>query len=990
MTLDLHEEIHTILNEISQTVDVPRATYRIQFGEHMTFRQAITLVDYLNKLGVSHVYASPLFKARAESTHGYDAVDYQQFNPKIGTEDDFNALVEALRQRNMSILLDIVPNHMGVSTENVWWMDVLKHGPSSVYGTFFDIDWYPENRLLDNKVLIPVLGNHYGRVLEAGELKLVYWHGDFYLHYYEHQFPITPESYSGILQTVYAHLQLQEGYEEWVEMELASIITSLQYLPAYTTTDVAELVVRRREQVIIRWRLLGLFDKSEPFRVAIALALEVFNGTTQDPKSFDQLDNLINVQPYRLAYWRTATDEINYRRFFDINDLVALRIEDPIVFKHVHQLTLRLLAEGKVTGLRIDHPDGLWDLEAYFAQLQEAYLTAYIEYRLGKEVGLHPLITDYLHAIHLSQKYPMPLPLYVVVEKILSKTEPLPHTWSVSGTTGYDFMYIVNNLFVDSANEEPFNTLYADFIGEKLLFHDLIDSAKKQVMTQSLTSEISARSAQLARIIERNRRYRGFTQNSLAFCLSEIIAALSIYRTYITTPGIVTSRDRQYIEEAVQLAKKRNPLTPNSIFDFLRDTWVMDNWSDFDEDQRPQLRQFVMQLQQITGPVMAKGMEDTAFYIYNRLTSLNEVGGHPDRFGLSPQDFHQYNINKPFLYAMLSSSTHDTKRSEDVRARINVLSEMPNLWADMIKTWSEINASAKTTHDEILIPTPNDEYLFYQSLLGIYSPDAGSLEAVKARLITYLHKAINEAKVHSNWVNPNETYAQAITNFVIGCMDNEAFWASFEPFHQRIAFFGHFNALSQALLKLTVPGIPDIYQGNELWDYSLVDPDNRRPVDFVRRNKMLNDLQQASAKDLPALIKRLTNNIHDSTIKLYMTYCILNYRRDHEALFRDGVYIPVEIVGNKATYSCAFIRQLDTEAVLVVVPRLVFGLMQGEMHPPLGDSVWADTSLKLATDNSYTVAKNIFTGEKVMLKNNDTVPIASLLATFPVGVFQLS
>lgn len=991
--LTLHEEIETILNEIAlNTPQVPRATYRVQFGQNMTFRQASALVNYLSQLGISHLYASPLFKARSQSTHGYDVVDYGQFNPKLGTEDDFNALSDMLSRHGMSILLDIVPNHMGGSTENAWWMDVLKHGISSVHGDFFDINWYPENRLLDNQILIPVLGDHYGRILEAGELKVVYWHGDFYLHYYDHQFPITPETYTSILQMVLRHLASHTYNEAWVEMELASIINSLRFLPPYTTTDPDELTVRRREQIIIRWRLLGLFDKSEPFRLAIDLALREFNGVVGEPHSFDQLDDLINGQPYRLAYWRTATDEINYRRFFDINDLVALRIEETHVFDQVHQLTMKLLAEDKVTGLRIDHPDGLWDLESYFFRLQEAYLTAYIEKRLGKKIGIHPLISDYLEAIKRSQNHPMPWVLYVVAEKILSETEPLPNTWAVQGTTGYDFMYTVNNLFVNSDNETAFDNLYADFLGEKLDFHDLIDNAKKKVMAQSLTSELDARSAQLSRLIERNRRYRGFTRNSIAFCLSEIIAALSIYRTYITTPGDVTDRDRHYIDEAVTLAKKRNPLIPASIFDFLHDTLLMDNWSDFDEEHRPELRRFVMQMQQVTGPIMAKGMEDTTFYIYNRLTSLNEVGGHPERFGFLVDDFHAFNTDKPFLYAMLSSSTHDTKRSEDVRARINVLSEMPKEWSAIIQEWATINQGNKTTLDDITAPTRNDEYLFYQTLLGIFTPDADIKTDILPRMIAYLHKAVKEAKVHTNWVNPNDTYTGAITQFVTQALSNKAFLASFTPFQQKVAFFGYFNALSQALLKFTAPGIPDIYQGNELWDYSLVDPDNRRPADFDKRIKLLGELQKSAQVDLSGLIQNLMTRLDDGAIKLYITSTILRYRAEHELLFRDGEYIPVDVVGDKQAHVCAFLRQYKDEMILVVIPRLIYGLVGETMKAPIGDVVWGNTALHLHLSKQM-IAKNIFTGELADLReqtNGYDVYMSELLATFPVGVFQLT
>jgi (1->4)-alpha-D-glucan 1-alpha-D-glucosylmutase len=983
------DKIDAVLDEVMTRPRLPRATYRLQFGPDFAFQDALALVDYLDALGISDLYASPLFKPRSESTHGYDVVDYNQLNPGLGSAEEFDALTEMLRGRGMGLLLDIVPNHMGVNTENDWWMDVLKHGPSSVYGHYFDIDWYPPNRAIDNKVVLPVLGDHYGRVLEAGEMEVVYWHGDFYIHYYEHQFPITPETYGAILRRVHACLLAGGEYEEWAEMELSSVITSLDHLPHYTTTDEAALEIRRREQVIVRWRLLGLFDKSEAFRTALQAALDDFNGDPEEPASFDDLDELLSRQPYRLSYWRVATDEINYRRFFDINDMAAMRIENPQVFAHTHRLTLQLLAEGKVSGLRIDHPDGLWDPETYFLRLQEAYLNACIQQRLQADAEAHAPATERLDALRASQVQPPEWPLYVLVEKILSETEPLPYSWAVYGTTGYDFMYVVNNLFVDGEHEAAFDALYTGFIGDEIAFHELTDSTKKLVMSQSLTSEIDARSAELARIVEQNRLYRGFTRNSLAFGLSEIIAGLSVYRTYITGPGSVTERDRHYIERAVALAKQRNPLTPSSVFDFLQATLLMDNWPEFTESQRGELREFVMKFQQITGPVMAKSMEDTAFYIYNRLASLNEVGGHPDRFGMTAADFHAHNSDKAFPYTMLSSSTHDTKRSEDVRARLNVLSEMPQEWARAIEEWARLNDGAKTSVNDSPAPTRNDEYLLYQSFIGIYPDDNGDLEDFRARIIAYMHKAINEAKTHSNWINPNDAYAIAIADFVTGILDNADFVASFTDFQRRVAFFGRFNSLAQTLLKLTSPGTPDIYQGNELWDYSLVDPDNRRPVDFEKRRALLAELKEAEAADPQQLARKLVDEAETGAIKLYLTCRALNYRREHEALFREGTYAPLEVRGQHAQHVCAFLRQHEDATALVIVPRLVVRLARGELRPPVGADVWGDTHLILPDDAGINVLENVFTGETLApgdFAGQPGVSLAAALADFPVGL----
>ena len=985
------EHVNDLLDQIIKRPRIPRATYRLQFNGDFTFQDAQNLLDYLQDLGISDVYGSPIFKPRSSSTHGYDTVDYNEFNAKIGTEDDFNALTDALRERGMGFILDIVPNHMGVNTENEWWTDVLKQGPSSKYGHYFDIDWLPRNRSLDNKVLLPVLGDHYGRVLEAGELELVYWHGDFYLHYYEHQFPITPETYGVILSQVLEHLLEAGNAEEWVEVELSSVINSLNHLPSYTTNDPEELVIRRREQTIVRWRLLGLFDKSEAFRNAMQAALETLNGDPDDLSSFDTVDALLQNQPYRLSYWRVATDEINYRRFFDINDMAAVRVEEPQVFDSMHKLTLKLLSEERISGVRIDHPDGLWDPEAYFLRLQEAYTLARVEHELSE-----PLESDYAIAQRLSTlaptgDEPAEWPLYVLVEKILSETEPLPAEWAVYGTTGYDFMYMVNNLFVNSVNEPAFDALYAEFIEEDIDFHELIDMTKKLVMSQSLTSEIEARSAELARIVERNRRYRGFTRNSLAFAMSEFIAALPIYRTYITGPGDVTERDRHYIEQAIKVAKKHNALTASSIFDFLRDVLLMDNWQDFSEAQRADLREFVMKFQQITGPVMAKSVEDTAFYIYNRLTSLNEVGGHPDRFGASAADFHAHVEGKSFPYSMLSTSTHDTKRSEDIRARISVLSEIPEDWRETITTWKRLNADAKTEVNGEPAPSANDEYLLYQSLIGAWPDGDEDVDGFKSRVIAYMHKAINEAKTHSNWINPNDAYAQAITDFITTIMDDKAFIESFKPMQERTAFYGKVNALAQVLLKLTTPGIPDVYQGNELWNYSLVDPDNRRLIDFEERRVVLDALKADIVDDRDTLLTALTDNLDDGRIKFYLTYTTLNFRREHEDLFRDGVYYPVDVQGSHSDHICAFVRVHEETTVLVVVPRLTATLMGDGLNLPLGDSVWQDTRLVLPREAAISEVENILTGETLTtLEHGErrALPVGDVLARFPVGVFH--
>ncbi len=987
MTGDTTFDVEATLNQIIDNARIPRATYRIQFNADFTFDAAQALVDYLHTLGISDLYASPLFKPRSGSTHGYDTVNYTEFNPALGGEDAFNSLIDALQAQDMSLLLDIVPNHMGVNTENDWWMDVLKHGPASVYAGYFDIDWRPRNRALDDKVLLPVLGDHYGRVLESGELKVVYWHGDFYIHYYEHQFPLSPETYRRILGGVEA-LLTEIPHEDWAEQELLSILTAIRHLPDYHTTDSDDLITRRREQHVIRERILNLFENSESFRTALTAALEKLNGEPGAPESFDDLDALLSAQPYRLAYWRVAADEINYRRFFDINDLAALRIEDDQVFADTHQLALRLLAEGKVSGLRVDHPDGLYNPPDYFFKLQIEYTQARLAHLLGPQADdLNPmLIHDRLNTLAQPEDEPKQWPLYVLVEKILSEMEPLPFSWAVYGTTGYDFLNAANNVFVKSDNEDAFETIYRAFTGEHETFQELTDRTKKLVMDEALTSEIESRSAQLARLVEHNRRYRGFTRNSLAFGLGQIIAALPIYRTYITGPGDVSERDRHYIEQAVDVAKRQNPLTPGEIFDFLQETLLLQNITEFAEDQRAEVREFVMNFQQITGPVMAKSVEDTAFYNYNRLVSLNEVGGHPEFFGGTVADFHAHNQDKVFPHTMLGSSTHDTKRSEDVRARINVLSEIPSAWHAAIEEWAAIGLPYKTEIDGTPAPSRNDEYLIYQTLVGAYPdalPDDEAYATFKTRVIRYMHKAINEAKQHSNWLNPNQAYAQAITDFIGGLLDDPAFRQSFEPFQARVSTWGKFNSLGQVALKLTAPGVPDIYQGNELWDYSLVDPDNRRPVDYDRRRTLLDEIQ-AREDDRAALSTHLLETLTTGAAKLYLTYRTLTYRRDNPAVFIDGSYEPLSVDGPRSEHVVAYLRRTDEALLVVIVPCLLAGLTDDTPQAPTGEAIWNGTVLHFPKAIQGQTVTNLYTGQTHTI--DAQMRLADLLATFPVAV----
>jgi (1->4)-alpha-D-glucan 1-alpha-D-glucosylmutase len=1013
-----------LVRETLQQRRVPRATYRLQFNRGFTFLDARDLVPYLSALGVSDCYASPVLQACTGSSHGYDICDHSRLNPELGGEQDFDSFSIALREHGMGLILDAVPNHMGIAeARNAWWMDVLENGPSSVYAPFFDIDWHPVNPDLENKVLLPLLEDQYGRVLEAGKIRLVFEEGAFVLCYYQIRLPVSPCTYPAILELRLADLIRTLGEDHEHLRELRSILTALRYLPGRTEVggiSAAKVVERNREKEVIKRRLAALCAASAEVRSALDATIQTFNGTLGDPRSYDLLDDLIDRQAYRPAFWRVATEEVNYRRFFDINELAAIRMELPEVFRATHQLLFRLLAQGKATGLRIDHPDGLRDPAGYFRQLQESYVLDRVRSTLQGDVareteGLENLDHEVAagFALHFGREPGAsagnPWPLYVVAEKILTEGEPLPPDWAVDGTTGYDFLNVVNGLFVAGENRETLDRIYHTVAGP-VDYHQLVISTKKMIMLVAMASEINALAHQLDRIAERNRRYRDFTLNSLTFALREVIASLAVYRTYITGPGGIAPRDQKVIDEATDEAKRRNPRTPEAVFDFVRDALLLRCVGDFPEADRPKLVEWSLKFQQLTGPIMAKGVEDTVFYTYNRLVSLNEVGGAPDRFGVSLAAFHRQNIERlaRWPHSLLATSTHDTKRSEDVRARLNVLSELPHEWAAAVERWREMNAGKKTIVEEQSAPDGNDEYLLYQTLLGIWPTGAASgtiaaaaeVSGVRERVTAYMLKATREAKVHTSWVNPNEEYDAAVRDFiqrVLPDTPDDPFLTDLLAFQHRVAFFGFFNSLSQVLLKLICPGVPDLYQGSELWDLSLVDPDNRRPVDYRQRREILAELQRRQAElggfgaDLTPLTRELLKCLPDGRIKLYVIYQALTCRRSFQTTFAQGGYLPLKTVGTRREHVCAFVRSLGNQAILVVVPRLVAQLLSGEEKLPLGPDVWGDTRLSLPQRLLARSYRNLFTGELIQPQEQQPagspgMSVATLLGQFPIAL----
>lgn len=935
---------------------IPSATYRLQFNKHFTFRQARDIVPYLRDIGISHVYASPYFRASPESLHGYDIGDHNELNPAIGTREEYDDFVSALHAHGLGQIVDFVPNHMGIaSSVNSWWMDVLENGPSSVFAKNFDIDWLPLKRDLENCVLLPILGDQYGRVLERGEFKLEFEAGAFYLRYFETRLPLAPRTYALILRPALAKLEAL-GIDDDFLAEFQSVITALDHLPPRTETDPEKIAERVREKEIIKRRLLRRCEECPALVEAITMTIREMEGTPGDSRSFDTFDTLINAQAYRLSFWRVAAEEINYRRFFDINELAAIRVELPAVFEATHRLLFELIENGSLDGIRLDHVDGLWNPAEYIEQLQ-AHAAALIDHQ-GSD-----------------------LPLYLVVEKILLGSERLRSDWQTHGTTGYEFANEAIRLLVDPAAEQSITESYEKFIGSRPRFSEIAYHRKQLVMRLALASEVNVLAHMLDRLSERNRWYRDFTLNALTTAVREVIACFPVYRTYVTPDQDPTEEDVAAVRRAVRGAERRNPGIERSMFAFLGEILLKKFPENIDEAARAEHMNFVMKFQQCTGPIMAKGVEDTSFYIYNRLVALNEVGGEPDYFAISPERFHRACITRQqsHPHCMLATSTHDTKRSEDVRARIAALSELPTGWRKALRRWSTLNRRHKTDVEGDSAPDSNEEHLLYQTLLGTWPlqpMDKPSRAAYIARIQEYIIKAVKEAKVNSSWVQPNEAWETAVREFVVKILRPGAnrFISDFSPFADRIAQLGAVNSLSQTVLKATVPGMPDFYQGTELWDFSLVDPDNRRQIDYEARRKALSTLDV----DGPAV---LLSQWRDGRIKLFVTRCLLRYRRQHSALFMNGDHVPIHVQGAGADCCAAFVRRFENDALIVLVPRLSSRIG----FPPIG-GVWGDTRIEWPPGFRGRTAHDLFTGMKVTIGEAPLL-LSDAFRTLPVAAF---
>lgn len=900
-----------------QDKKLPLSTYRLQLNKDFNFTQAKELIPYLKELGISHCYISPVLKARSDSKHGYDIVNHKEFHESIGSREDFYEFADTLHENGLGLICDIVPNHMGISQENIWWYDLLENGQASQYADYFDIDWQPINKNLHNKVLVPILGEHYGDVLNKGLLNLKYNEGTITLNYYEHKLPINPSTYPQILAHRLEILSSRIGSTSSDFLEYQSIITSFENLPDHNEDSAEKRLERKREKTIAISRLKNLTEKNKTIIEFINENIEDFKTYKNDTVKCNRLNSLLEQQAYHIAYWRVSVDEINYRRFFDVNDLAAICVENPNVFEHTHQFILDLIEEEKIDGLRIDHPDGLLNPTEYFQRLQE---------EVGKRVGI-----DFFSEED-SKLASERLPIHIWAEKILAPFERMPDNWAITGTVGYDFLNSLNGIFVKKENKEKFGRIYRRFIKSTVDYEELVVKCKKLIMQNSLAGELSVLANKLTKIAESDYNTRDFTYNSLRAALTEIISHFPVYRTYILNEDY-SYKNAEYIKWAVSLAKKSSSSTELSIFDFIEKVLLLEfnKNGGFDEN----VVNFASKFQQYTSPLMAKGLEDTVFYRYNPLISLNEVGAEPEQFGCSIQEFHHNNINRlnEMPLSMLCTSTHDTKRSEDVRARINVLSEIPQIWQRTCNTFSRLNDSRIIKTDEDQIPSKNDEYLFYQTLIGIwpeYEVEEDELNFINSRLCEYMIKAMRESKDKTSWLNMNTEYEEGVISFIekiIFSYNKHPFWKEFINFKNEIQKYGNINSLSQSTLKVTSPGVCDIYQGMEQIGLYLVDPDNRKPVDFNELKDKLIKLKQYTEPDYDNLPNY--NNIKglsSSEQKMYINMLGLNLRKNKPELILNGDYIPLEVEGNKDII--AFARVWNNQAIITIVPTLNYGKLE--------------------------------------------------------------
>jgi (1->4)-alpha-D-glucan 1-alpha-D-glucosylmutase len=895
-------------------------------------------------LGVSTLYLSPILKARAGSNHGYDIVDPDVLNPELGAQRQFDDLLDELERLNMDLLLDIVPNHMAFSGENRMLVDVLENGPDSRFFDFFDVQWNHPVETMKGRLLAPFLGSFYGTCLEKAELRLGYDEEGLHVYYYQLRLPLRLDSYVRLLSFRQRELQKQLGQNDPDYVKFLGLLYVLRHLPPGAQSSEAR---ERYDQIAFAKAMLWELYQGNPLiRSFIEENIRTFNGTPGVSESFDALDELLKEQYFRLTFWKVGTEELNYRRFFNLNELITLRVEEEKVLNHTHSLIFDLGNRVDILNLRVDHVDGLYDPLLYLKRLREHFPSS-----------------------------------YVVAEKILALGEDLPSSWPIQGTTGYDFLNMVNGLFCNRRNHLKLSKIYRRFCKAEISFPRLLDEKKRLIAEKHMVGDIDNLAGLLKRLAGRYRYGSDFTLYGFRKALGELLAMFPVYRTYVSAEEL-SDFDRQTLCDAIRRAKGNLPDFVHEL-DFIEKIFDLRFEEDLDPEEQRQWYHFIQRFQQFTGPLMAKGMEDTALYIYNRLLSLNEVGGNPDKFGISVIEFHHFNRKRASSWpeTMSTTSSHDTKRGEDVRARLNVLTELPMEWEHQVGIWSRLNRKHKVARDSGEMPDGNDEYFLYQTLIGAFPFGESEIPEFKERMQTYLIKAVREAKVHTAWLAPDSSYEQAFLDFFASLLDtreDNPFLEQFLPFQRRVAWYGMLNSLSQVLLKMTCPGVPDFYQGSELWDLNLVDPDNRRPVDFGLRSRLLRRIEEAARAPTGRAVQDLFSRYQDGCIKLFLIHRVLRARQSYRELFARGSYTPLETRGPRKNNLVAFARSHKGQWAVTAVPRFCGELCDPGILP-LGSEVWADTRLRLP--RRIHLWDNLLTGERFETRRG--VSAGQLFSSFP-------
>ena len=932
------------MNDVSGSPHIPVATYRIQFTPSFGFLAAQSRLDYLADLGISDLYASPIFKAKKGSCHGYDVVDPNLLNPELGSVEDFESLHAELKKHHLFWLQDIVPNHMAYDQENRLLMDIFEKRKRSPYYRFFDVDWEHIYESFRGRVLAPFLGRFYSEVLEDGEIQLSYSQDGFRLGYFDHSFPLYFKSYKKVLAYDLGRLEAVLGKASTDMVKYCGVADLFDLLSG--ESDGYDRMAFAKNSL---WELYTAVPAIKAF---VDENIRLMNGRKGDVASFQALDELLLEQSFRFSFWKVASEELNYRRFFTVNDLISVRVEEPGVFDNTHTLILRLIQEGKVHGLRVDHVDGLYDPLGYLR-------------RMRQQAG---------GAVYLS------------VEKILGRGETLPESWPVAGTTGYDFLNAVNGLFCCRAHEKEFNKIYFRFTKLPVPYEQLVVAKKRLIIGKHMAGDIDNLAYLMKKVAGRDRYGRDITLYGLRRALVEVMSFFPVYRTYIRE-GVFSEQDKTVIGQAIQKAGQNTPGLWYEIY-FIERFLRMDLLPQLSPAEQADFWKFIMKFQQLTAPIMAKGFEDTMFYTYNKLISLNEVGGEPGLFGISLSDFHAFNRRRQQMspHAMNATATHDTKRGEDLRARIQVLSEIPSEWKQALARWKKWNRSKKRKRNGQSIPDANDEYFIYQTLLGAFPFESGERDFFKERIKAYIIKAVREAKVHTAWIKPDSEYETACLGFVERLLDDRPenlFLADFRELQQRVAHYGVFNSLSQCLLKMTSPGIPDFYQGSELWDLWLVDPDNRREVDFIRRETFVRELRQEGVPRDERL-ENLLSTRSSGKIKLFTILEVLKERRRQRSVFEQGDYLPLVSAGRHADSIIAFARCFSGTWSITVAPRFLTRVC-GPDSLPLGEQAWQDTHVVLPP-GSPGILQDVFTGQ---IKNNaGKLFLGDILNTFPVSLLS--